>query len=868
MESSPQKISIADKIIKQIDLFTRKEKITFSIILIFIMFHVFFERIIEHLFVDSFFNTIKSSIINDLIVGLLFILVSYRLITNLKNNFYISDKSFIISTFLLVSGLYYRISESVWLFTSTYLFESIKYLDLVLIFLFTNFINRLCYKKKEPKVDSRLGFCFDNPNKDPDKAIQNRSIIAKKIAEEIKNTCNSESSFAIGVTSEWGRGKTSFINLIENIIKEDNKRIVVHFNPWLNNDEKSLCKSFFDELSIPLKKYNRELSDDLLRYAELLSTVDAKGYSKLADGLQSVFTNKNDNLRTRFDNINNAIKASGLQIVILIDDVDRLFEKEIVEVLRLIRNSANFANTIFIVAYDRNYLISSLKKANDYKPNLYLDKIFQLEIALPPFEKSVIIERLKEVFSCRLTKEDQEEFDKLLNREENIFGFHGFRYDLITNLRDINRLANSFFISYESLKGEIVLVDLLNIELLRVKYLGVYNLLAFKYQSFLTTTNSITNVRYVTLKMELDKDGNPTENVKIKKYLESNFPDVGLSKNQIEDAYSYICAIFPFQNTYSNISISLISVRNPISVDRYFHYNLLNSNLSEVEFSNSRFYDSEQEFLSKIDVWVGKGLQQEVSDRLEIINLYSSKEDYEKIIKSIFYFASIKKDEVSSFIGFDNKNLLKKLDSKNVSHLYDIDEFTQFVKNIFESQSAPYSFVSDFINFIFIENSIDLNGWNFIVEMEWLIQQKISFFKSYISSIEKFDYYVFWLFNDCNYSTWKKIGNYEVKQIEVKSETAPEIFKECARKLKESFIKSIIIRGRLDKNGSIGYSINQIILKVWNDWNEFESFLDEFSESEVLGLSEFKEFFSRCKNVNFQRYIEFEFAIIDLSGLK
>lgn len=65
------------------------------------------------------------------------------------------------------------------------------------------------------------------------------------------------------------------------------------------------------------------------------------------------------------------------------------------EVLSLIRNSANFSNTIFIVAYDRNYLVSALEKVNNYHPHAYLEKIFQLELPLPQFERDIIVSVLQ-----------------------------------------------------------------------------------------------------------------------------------------------------------------------------------------------------------------------------------------------------------------------------------------------------------------------------------------------------------------------------------------------------------------------------------------------------------------------------------------
>ena len=165
----------------------------------------------------------------------------------------------------------------------------------------------------------------------------------------------------------------------------------MEFNPWLNNDEKAIVSSFFNELSSQLKIYNIELSQNIIEYsAELLKTIDSGTVSKILPIKDFTYS-----LRKHFEEINKAITLLGYQIIVFIDDLDRLYENEIAEVLKLIRNSASFSNTIFIVAYDRNYLISALKKVNDYRTAFYLEKIFQLEITLPLFEKHIFKKIIK-----------------------------------------------------------------------------------------------------------------------------------------------------------------------------------------------------------------------------------------------------------------------------------------------------------------------------------------------------------------------------------------------------------------------------------------------------------------------------------------
>ena len=69
------------------------------------------------------------------------------------------------------------------------------------------------------------------------------------------------------------------------------------------------------------------------------------------------------------------------QIIIIIDDIDRLDLLETNMIFKLIKRTANFPNTVFLLSYDRNRL--SEKITNDgYPGEEYLEKIIQLSYPL------------------------------------------------------------------------------------------------------------------------------------------------------------------------------------------------------------------------------------------------------------------------------------------------------------------------------------------------------------------------------------------------------------------------------------------------------------------------------------------------------
>lgn len=848
--------------------FIKKNGIIFTIVIIYILLYSLFENVITIGLVEPIFSHIKSNLTNDIVCVLCIVPIILRCSIYIWRNYTISNKYILISFIILIYIAYYRLTSNPWEFTSLQSLSELKYIDILFAFFASNILIKLFHRKRIYKYDNSQGFNFDNPIEKEDEDLLKRNNTAKQIANRIKNTVNDETSFAIGINGKWGQGKTSFINLISRNLIENN-RIIVKFNPWLNNDEKSIIYSFFDELSLKLRTYNKELSNNILKYATLLNSIGTDSVSKFSDLFSTIQNDKSVDLKGRFDNINEEIKKSGFQFVIFIDDLDRLFENEILEVLKLIRNSASFSNTVFVASYDRNYLISALEKVNSYHPDFYLEKIFQIEFSLPAFDKVVIKDKLKKIIKPHLLDKDKIKFDELISKNFfSLFGGNYFNIELLSNLRDVNRFSNSFIISYQSLKGEIDLTDLLNIELLRIKYLGVYNLLSTEYNKFLEAYTFQATNNFLTLKREKNHDGNDTDKVIIKEYLKDNYKDVGIQSVQIDDVINYLYCVFPHYDYLHDLNISLLSISNPISINRYFHYDLLDSNLSEIEFSNFRRKNT-QEFKEQIKKWVEKELQSEVAIRLENIELFESKEDYEKVIESIFYFASLPNSSNAKYrrdyIGFNSNNLYYKLFFNKVSNLYQTEqEFRIFVKRIFEQQPSPFILISDFINIIFEKTG--LSQWDFILSKEDLKSYKIHFFELYSKSIDKIDIYFFWLRSFCDYSDWVSSGGNSYTKKEREQEEAKNIFIACASRLPASFIKNVISKASYfpQEKDPLQYSILKTILKVWESWDKFEEFINNMNEKEIQGLKEFKEFYQKCKENDFN-YIEYTFNEIDLS---
>ena len=78
-----------------------------------------------------------------------------------------------------------------------------------------------------------------------------RNGFAKLLAHALLNL-NSKDTFSVGLFGKWGSGKTSLVNMMLNEIeeqqrnlREDDRFIVIHFEPWNFSDANQLLSQFW-----------------------------------------------------------------------------------------------------------------------------------------------------------------------------------------------------------------------------------------------------------------------------------------------------------------------------------------------------------------------------------------------------------------------------------------------------------------------------------------------------------------------------------------------------------------------------------------------------------------------------------------------
>lgn len=215
---------------------------------------------------------------------------------------------------------------------------------------------------------------------------------ASSIIKRIENTSVADESYAIGIVGEWGVGKTTFLNLLRKELK--NEFEVVDFNPWMCNSPEQVTHDFFVSLRRQLSKRYSTLSKSIKEYSKNINGLTFAPYHFL--NLEMIFNQKKESLYERKMKLSEKFSSLAAPVVVLIDDIDRLERDEVFEVLRLIRNTGDLKNTVYIAAYDKNYVLGVLEEKNIKNGDAFMEKIFPVEIPLPKIEDHFIWDALKD----------------------------------------------------------------------------------------------------------------------------------------------------------------------------------------------------------------------------------------------------------------------------------------------------------------------------------------------------------------------------------------------------------------------------------------------------------------------------------------
>jgi KAP family P-loop domain len=644
-------------------------------------------------------------------VILIFMLISsgiYGFTKNIKNYYKPSEKILWASFFVSIIYFIYRFfNTSVWCFEPICLWPALKYADLLLLYFAYQMLVFLAYKIQsfKKKDDTKKGFLIDTPT-----VIDNlnRQKYAKHIAQKLLDT-KGDIAFAMGLVGHWGSGKTSFLNFIKEELK--NKAIIVAFNPWLSENPKLIIRDFFDALKSELADYDGSIASDISDYSQKLTEIDDNIFTKTLNALKptkSVFK--------EYEDVKKSIEQLHKPLVVLIDDIDRLDKKEVIEVLRLVRNTANFGNMSYVVAYDRNYVVEAIAELNPHNKEQYLEKIFQLEVTLPVYEKVILKQQLEERLLECIEAEYHDEFKRILKLS--------FVLDFMGNLRDTFRFVNGFILSFELLKENIEIQDLFVLELIKFKYPTLYQALG-KHKWILEHKYTIAINKSNTTKLadEILDNVRKYENDTIKQKL-------------LIAAFENLCSEYLYEKDLlhrfsenNNPKKSNLSIIHASKHDRYFAFRLMQGDISEIEFGNLRTSLNREELAKQFVKWHETSWS-DLNDKIENNLGFDNTEDHQKMAYASFQ--AFRNDGHRHFWIRDN---FFNLNKKNINALYsDKKILANFIIEICV-KNAQYPYDWEFCTLQYLKSQQE--NWKPIMSDKELEKNQSILFKKLIEGKEK-----------------------------------------------------------------------------------------------------------------------------------
>jgi len=298
-----------------------------------------------------------------------------------------------------------------------------------------------------------------------------------EISNYVKGLCSfveeCETPMTIAIQGDWGSGKTSVMQMMQEHIAEEHKTVkCVWFNTWqfsqFNTSETlslSLIRTVIDGLCISetdeansLKDKLKALGNVIVRGGQRFAVYAAEKVSETAAEDLEEFLEKSaveaiSELRERFKKcIDKACREHNVtRVLVFVDDLDRLQPIRAVELLEVLKIFLDCENCVFVLALDYNVVISGIKQKYDAdiaenKGKSFFDKIIQVPFKMPVAEYKThdfIKETFQKMAGFTCTESDTTDLDALIK--------HSIGY----NPRSMKRLFNSFALLLKVKHGEL-----------------------------------------------------------------------------------------------------------------------------------------------------------------------------------------------------------------------------------------------------------------------------------------------------------------------------------------------------------------------------------------------------------------------------
>lgn len=520
-----------------------------------------------------------------------------------------------------------------------------------------------------------------------------RHPFAYEIASGLVNSFkDNNESIVLGINGTWGSGKSTLLNFIVNEVEQisnsNNQEIIVlRFNPWMFSGQKELQSVFLRELILKLKNNSEKLKNASKKIAEFLEYLNWVNYVHSGAGealktLKNLFkkAGKEKELVELKKEIDDILIESKVKLYITIDDIDRLTPTEITDIFQLIKLNGNFANTIFILAYDQDVVETALENQFGRNGKKYIEKIVQVDYTLPSISREDIarlfIDNLNQLF-------DVEEITKRIKDLNDSIKDEPF-IDFFTSLRDIYRYNNSIKLRLPSIFNELNILDFLLIESLRVFDQKAYKFIIDNKESLVYKSDN--NINNFSFRSNNDEQSTAA-------YIEgSDFNDL---IKQIFKRLFIVDSAYSFNANTPDDLIKGKRVANESYFNRYFNLQLSNFDIQEYVFESFINENSVEENEEILKIVQAKGQLFQFLNWVKIKSKGCNENRQQKIIQSILVYSKNLPHKKGMFWGIGSE--LNTVLHYASDMLYEIDDIEIRRKLILSHIDSNVNFASFYL---------------------------------------------------------------------------------------------------------------------------------------------------------------------------
>ncbi len=411
-----------------------------------------------------------------------------------------------------------------------------------------------------------------------DKPIENwaqDAIGRGEFVESILTHVLADSEPALGITADFGEGKSSTLQLVRLSIMQGGKAIAVPFRTWLPGNEATFVESLFATAMGEIQKryFLPPWRSKFKNYGRAVLGVLPKSWGFLSDFLSA------NSQYTQINEMTDLFRCLPIRVVFLLDEIDRMHEEELRVLLKILRGAPELTNVCYICAFSKEALARVVSPSDPEFGSRYLDKFFPVQLQLPRIDEDL----RESVFSTRLSVVFEEE--GLLASDAAKKRFDELRGDLwfgsldkrLTNFRAIGQFIRGFRSSLHVSKGEVNTFDLLVIEAVRQLLPATYRFVYENGRYFHAPPKGIE--RWNRGRLGIDEE---SRRASIQTAFHSYFDE--MKHSDLDLACSLLSRIFPSVREYFRekakgaLQLSMSNsdeerrIQDPIFFPRYFSY--------------------------------------------------------------------------------------------------------------------------------------------------------------------------------------------------------------------------------------------------------------------------------------------------------